>query len=257
MEDNIKTFLNLLVFLIAIAYTLVPIIFIYQLKAGVLDPERVSILGILFLYINAFLYFSLSVRFNEGDNKIDIRDFCNLSGAYLGLIYLILYLKYQYYENDKNLFFFFSFILIVVSVIGLLIIFYTDIKALFEWIGVLFNILEYLPLGFNLGFLIKNKISEKYTLFGATVGLINTIVWLIWAIYSTIKNTENKKVHSIIANSAGLILCITQIAIYCKFKEDTRVSVGLNSTADLSGSRLNDTKDDTKGEQTEIIEDFI
>ena len=84
---------------------------------------------------------------------------------------------------------------------------------IFNWIGVIFNVLENFPLGFNIIYLIKNHISEKFTLIGATVGIVNVIVWFSWAMYSVLVNGSNLY-HSIIANFLAICLHITQFVIF-------------------------------------------
>ena len=155
--------LNLFGFLTATAYTLVPIIFLYQLYSNVLNEERLSIIGILCLYFNGLIYFIRSIVFYK--EEIDIRDFCNLAGAYLGFIYIVIYLKYVYYKTNKKKF----VLLIVIITLSSLVFFLLEILMrkndilmnVVEWVGVIFNICEYLPIGFSLFHLIKNKISEN------------------------------------------------------------------------------------------------
>jgi glucan phosphoethanolaminetransferase (alkaline phosphatase superfamily) len=166
-------------------------------------------------------------------------DFCNLQGAFLGIVYIILYYKYLYYQDNKIKFYIIVFCLIISSAIIIVVeyflIFYKYyIRNLIEidhfieiinWIGVIFNIGEYLPIGFDFFFLIKNKISEKNTLLGAYVGIINTILWLIWSIiktFTTTKDEQNngKKYHSFVANIIGLLLCLSQLGLYYIYKKD-------------------------------------
>ena len=90
---------------------------------------------------------------------------------------------------------------------------------IFIWIGAFFNVAEYLPLGFNLIYLIKHKISEKYTLLGAFFGLLNCIAWLCWAINGIVVNKDNLY-HSIVANSMGICLQITQFILFFLFRKN-------------------------------------
>ena len=43
--------MDIIAFAIAFIYTLVPIAFFYQYSSGVIKPIRISIFGILFLYL--------------------------------------------------------------------------------------------------------------------------------------------------------------------------------------------------------------
>ena len=256
--------LNILGFISAIFYTLVPSVFLYVLfKFSALQEESLSILGILFLYINALIYF---VRRMVDQKDIDVRDFCNLAGAYLGFIYLVLYIKFFFYKTEKNKFWLFIILITVSSIIVIIFELFTKKKEkvtdAIEWIGIIFNILEYLPIGFNLIYLLKNKISQRFTLLGAVCGLINTIIWLIWAIIYTI-NEKDKKIHSIIANIFGMSLCIFQIVIYYLFKkdditplkQDDNKATVLSSTKDENDKNKNENENEQKDKSE--IEDFI
>lgn len=201
-------------------YNLVPIVFLIQLKIGLLKPERLACFGILCLYGNAFIYFFLSMFRRKEDEELDPLNFCNLAGAYLGFVYLILYFYHMYFKTKKLYFIVFTISLALVSGIGFIIISKTidssDDKTsvhIFNWIGAIFNVLENLPLGFNIIYLIKNHISEKFTLIGASIGIINEIIWLCWAIYS-VKVNNNNLYHSVIANALGICLQITQFFLY-------------------------------------------
>ena len=106
----------------------------------------------------------------------------------------------------------------------------------FDWIGVIFNVLENLPLGFNIVVLIKNQISDKFTLFGATIGLINVIIWLAWALNAKFGN-GNDLTHSIVANILAICLHFTQFFIFFKFrKEDSEESEDNNKIYSLKQS---------------------
>ena len=253
--------LNILGFISAIIYTLVPSVFLFVLfKFTALQEESLSILGILFLYINALVYF---VRRMVDQKDIDVRDFCNLAGAYLGFIYLVLYIKFFFYKTEKTKFWIFIILITVSSIIVIIFEFFTKknekITNAIEWIGIIFNILEYLPIGFNLIYLLKNKISQRFTLLGAICGLINTIIWLIWAIIYTINETD-KKIHSIIANICGMSLCIFQIVIYYLFKKDDITSLKQDdnkATVLSSSTKDDDNKNENEQKDKSEIEDFI
>jgi hypothetical protein len=208
-------------------YDIIPWIFWCQLKSGVLKDKKLSIISIFCLYINAFIYFIFCVV--NPKNEIEVMDFCNLQGTYLGIVYIILYYKHMYYQDNKLKFYIIVCLLIISSVIVGVIEYLLRNEEIFvgiiNWIGVIFNIGEYLPIGFDYFYLVKNKISEKYTLLGAYVGIINTILWLIWSIiktFTTTKDEQNnvKKYHSFVANIFGLFLCLSQLGLYYKYKKD-------------------------------------
>ena len=268
-------------FLTQILYNLIPIVFIIQLKHGVLKKERLSYIGILCLYSTAFLYFWVSIyRRNEGD-EIDPLDFCNMAGAYLGLIYLFIYIYFIYYITNKLLGIILIFILCLVSAgVFLLIRNTVDNKEdnvwvkIYNWVGVVFNVFENLPLGFNIIYLIKNKISEKYTLFGAFFGLINETIWLSWAINAIFINGDNL-IHSFVANILGITIQLTQFFIFFKFRnyEDDESSekrtnsvnsyeIAKDSIIDNNGNIITNTTNnelDTREESNEpdYIQDLL
>ena len=255
--------LDFIGFSTASLYTLVPAVFLYILKLKLVKAESLSILGILFMYINAFIYFFLSVL-RRNSEEIEIRDFCNLAGVYFGFIYLFLYLKYLLYQTEKLKFFIFISIIILAS----LLVFYIEYlitkdnkdskSEIIEWVGVIFNILEYLPIGFNLVYLIKNKVSNKFTLFSGLMGLINTSVWIVWAIVNLIEN--NNKIHSLIANIFGLLLSLLQICIYYLFRNEVS-TVNANSILESNVGENEDFENkndkEKKVKEPEIMEEFI
>ncbi len=214
-----KDFLNFLGFLSASLYNVVPILFFCRLRTNKIDEKALSILGILFLYVNA-LYYSVLPLVNT--KNLDALDFCNFIGFQVGLVYLIIYYKYLYYKTKKVKFFIFISIILASSIIVFLgqYFFIKNLKNTdwIEWIGVVFNVGEYLPLGYSLIHLITNKSSENLSLIGGSIGLINTIIWIIWAILTTINETK-KKYHSLISNILGSLLCILQIILYFIFKK--------------------------------------
>jgi hypothetical protein len=255
-------------------YNLVPIVFLIQLKIGLLKPERLTCFGILCLYGNAFIYFFLSIFHKGKDEDLDPLNFCNLAGAYLGFIYLILYFYHMYFKTNKLYALLFTIILALVSGIIFIILALTvnedddnTYLHIFNWIGVIFNVLENLPLGFNIIYLIKNNISEKFTLIGATIGIINEITWLSWAIYS-VKVNEGKLYHSITANILGICIHITQFFLFFynpKDEEDEEKNEQLNSSATLGDdsnienekiNKSNNNKEEEKNEP-EYMKEFL
>ena len=252
--------LDYICFFSAIIYTLVPAIFLYILQLKLFNEESLSILGILFMYCNAFLYFVQSAC---NSNKIEVMDFCNLAGAYLSLIYLFLYLKHLFYKTEKQKFFIFMTIIILASTLAFCIEYFTrdDNNAfkIIEWVGVLFNILEYLPIGFNLFYLLKNKISNTFILLSGVMGFINSLVWLIWAIARFIK--EKEKIHSLIANIFGILLSLLQIFIYYIFRNEiSTINAVSSSESSINDKKVDDNNksiEEKKGQDPEVMEEFL
>ena len=149
-------------FFTQIFYILTPIAFVIQLKNGVLHQERVSIFGLLSLYCNAVIYFITSMYKTQSEKDIDHLDFCNMGAFYLGFIYLVIYFYFIYYKVNKTKGIILIAILAVGTLIVWLIIHFTIKKdniwdKIFSWIGVVFNVTEYFPLGFSIIYLIKKK----------------------------------------------------------------------------------------------------
>lgn len=210
-------------FFTQILYILTPIAFVIQLTNNVLKEERVSIFGLLCMYSNAFVYFWTSFYKVEEGKDIDPLDFCNLAGFYVGFIYLAIYIYFIHFKNNKTRGIYIFAILIVVSVAVWLIILFTVKPGnvwdkIFNWLGVVFNVCEYFPLGFSILYLLRNRISEKYTLFGAFFGMLNTVTWEIWAIHAQM--TGGDLIHSICANILGICLQITQFVLFFVFRKD-------------------------------------
>jgi hypothetical protein len=203
--------IDTIAFAIAIIYTLVPFAFFYQYSHGVIRPNKVSILGILCLYLNGLIYFIATIKNGiKEETKIILRDFSNLSGAILGFFYCLYYSYIMIFKDHRMKFYIYLCLIIISLLVLILIALIKEVTAkYYEYIGVVFNIFEYLPLGFDFFYLLKHKISEKYTLFSCIPGIINTIIWLIWAIINVAKNKT--KYHSLIANIIGFLLCLTQI----------------------------------------------
>jgi len=214
--------MDIIAFAIAFIYTLVPIAFFYQYSSGVIKPIRISIFGILFLYLNGLTYFIVTIKKGiDGEDKIILRDFSNLSGAILGIFYSIYYIYLMQFKEHRYKFYI-CLCLILISLLSLILLALLIPAKIYEFIGVVFNIGEYLPLGFDYFYLIKHKISDKYTLFSAIPGIVNTIIWLIWAILKVVNDGE--KYHSLIANIFGFLLCTSQFIIFFCFKKNEEIS---------------------------------
>ena len=243
-------FLEIIIFVMAIIYTLVPITFFYQFSNGKIRPTKISILGILFLYLNGLTYFitTLIKGINE-EREMKLRDFSNLSGAILGFGYCLYYEFIIYYKAHKIKFY--IFLGLTFGSIALIILLAKFIDPdLVEYIAVVFNILEYLPLGFNLFYLIKHKIGNILTLFSAIPGIINTICWIIWASLKVHNDGKNK--HSLIANILGFLLCLTQIIILFMFESDNDLNEPLDGE---NNDLIRESKNEQKKES--LIDEIL
>jgi hypothetical protein len=250
-------------FLTQIFYILTPIALMIQLKNNVLKPERVSIFGLSCLYGNAFIYFWTSAYKAPSGQDINPLDFCNLAGFYLGFIYLMIYIYFIHFKFKKLYGILLASGLVIISLVFWLIIKFTVKRdnvadKTFNWIGVVLNVCEYFPLGFSIIYLLKNKISEKYTLFGAFFGFLNCVAWLAWAIYAVVVN-HNKLEHSIAANCFGICLTVGQVVLFFVFRRGDSEETGNieDKTNDIveGGIDVDNTKEETK--DPEYIQDYM
>jgi len=259
-------------FTTSIIYNLIPCIFLFQLKHKALKKERISIIPLLCLYSNATIYFSVSA-FQVGDVKsIDPMDFCNLVGAYLGFVYLIIYIIMVYSKDEKKKAIRYIIILVIISILYVILAWNVIRKEinfwvyLFKYMGIVFNILQNLPMGFSILYLIKNKVSEKYTLFGAFFGLLNILAWFIWGFHAVFidTNNKNKPYQTVVANLIALLLPIMQFILYFKYKKDDDDD-DINNMSEIENNlvptNINNNQgmeeEENNNRQSEEFEDFI
>ena len=189
-------------------------------------------------------------------------------GLFLGFIYLFLFYYFLYFDKNKIKFFIPIILLIIISVSLLLIIKYFIKEKDDAWykvfnygFGTVFNIGENLPLGFDIIYLIKHKISERNTLFGAFGGIVNTNIWLIWAIYKVVKEEENLH-YSIVANSIAICLHILQFILFFVFRkkvidEKEKIIKNKNNDENLITNSYEEERKEKSKKENEIIEDFM
>ena len=224
------TYIDLLGFFTQIIYNLSPILYNMNLEYGTFKIKNSSIISVFCLYTNAFIYFFLNLFSDEySENTLVLRDYCNLIGTFLGFVYLLIY-YYERYKDEDITKIILNYML-VLAITGAIVTFeYILIikrnnsvaSYFFKWVGVIPNVLEYFPIGVNIFYLIKNKISENLSLVGATLGLINSIIWFIWAIQFTLRNVNNPQYHSMLANLLAIFLNILQFFIFCRYKSNNK-----------------------------------
>ena len=226
-EIGFDTFLDFLGFVTNIFYILTPILFNMLIEYETFEIESISVLAVFSMYCNAFIYFFLGLFAENSGNSFVLRDYCNLIGSFLGLVYLAIYFYERYKDEDYikiiiNYFFvaIISAIIIAFEYFFIIKNYNNTYKMMFKWIGVFPNVLEYFPIGLNICYLIRNKKAEKFLLIGGIFGLINTIVWFIWALKTTITNKDDPQYHSICANILSLSVIILQFYVFFKYKKD-------------------------------------
>ena len=228
-EIRFDTFLDFLGFVTNIFYVLTPILFNMLVDQNSFEIESISIMSVFSMYVNAFIYFFLGLFGESNGNSFVLRDYCNLIGTFLGLVYLTIYF-YERYKDDIKSIIFYYFVILVVSAIILILEYIFIISRydviyimMFKWIGVFPNVLEYFPIGYNILYLIKNKIAYKFLVIGGIFGLFNSIVWFIWAIITTITNKNDPQYHSICANALSIFMNFLQFYIFYKYKRNNKI----------------------------------
>ena len=195
-----------------------PIQFLFNLNKKNLNVEYISIFGLGNIYLTGILFFFYSVATSNRIEDYQIMEFCNLIGAIFLFIYIILYINFMY-SGCKQFIYISIFILfsVLLCFVEYQLIKYSDIfQAIIFYIANAINVLMYLPVGFNILTIIKNKYPESLILNTSILGLINCISWLIFGIKSVFFDNGESK-HIIIANIIGLSICIIQIILYYQF----------------------------------------
>ena len=228
-EIGFDTFLDFLGFSTNICYVLTPILFNMLIEYETFEIESVSVLAVFSMYCNAFIYFFLGLFAENSGNSFVLRDYCNLIGAFLGLVYLTIYFYEKYKDEDpKKIIINYLFVAVISAIIIafeyiFIITNYNNIyRMMFKWIGVFPNVLEYFPIGLNICYLIKNKKAKKFLMIGGIFGLLNTIVWFIWALKTTLTIKDDPQYHSICANTLSISVIMLQFFVFCKYKKDEK-----------------------------------
>ena len=228
-EIGFDTFLDFLGFVTNIFYVLTPILFNMLIEYETFEIESISVLAVFSMYCNAFIYFFLNLFAENIGNSFVLRDYCNLIGAFLGLVYLAIYFYERYKDEDfKKIII--NYILVVVLT-GLIIIFEyffiistynKTFKMMFKWIGVFPNVLEYFPIGLDIFYLIKKRKSKNFLMIGGIFGLLNAIVWFAWTLKTTLMNKDEPQYHSILANTLSISLIMVQFFVFCKYNKNRK-----------------------------------
>ena len=163
-------------------------------------------------FLNCYLWFSGSFR---GDKLYQEFVYCNLIGAIINLIWLIMFL-YLIMKDDMKIIF--SILSVVILAVPFIVGYYvltlsidTLIKKIISISAGIFNVLMYITPGLNVVKVFQTKNSSLIPIVSCYIGGINCIGWLI---YGILKNTYWAL---IIPNIIGFVLCVTQIILYYMF----------------------------------------
>ncbi len=247
-------FLDLICFGISLLYYFFPPFqFIIQLNQKILNKEYISCFSLFALFLNGTLFFIYSVKTGANDN-FDYIEFCNLIGALLSFIFITCY-YYNIYEGEKIKIFLSIFTFTLGSILLILICFIQKndiVKDIIFYFANIANIIMYISIGFNVIKLISNKSPQKIVFCSSIIGLINCIIWEIYGLFYYFKkkndkdrNKEKLKIHVIITNILGIIICSSQIFFYNKFSK-----INNEENAYLEENLNNEKKD----EEEEVFE---
>ena len=256
---------EILSFIFSLLYYLTPILFLFNLYRKLINKKYVSYFSLGSLYLNGLLYFTfcLSTRKNPNYSIITL-ELCNLIGALLCFIFSLIYINLVYKDKKKFeliiLFIFSSLILILLEYV--LINFcvnnnHSNLKNIFFYSINVFNILMYLPSGFNIIKIIKDKIPEKIILISSIIGLLNCISWIIFAIDNIVIDNGNS-VHIIISNSFSALICINQIILFFYFlRQFDNKNDEINDPLNLNENNDEINSDDSDDKIPKIFETII
>lgn len=216
-------------FITAICFYLAPGAIIYNLVKNNANINNVSGLSIIACYFNCLLWVSASIN---GQKSFETNDdlkyliICNYTGWLLCLIWTIVYL---YYFTEKKIFKFSVYLFTIIDLSAESFLFMRSQKIndsvpeYINYIAAVFNIVMYFNPGLNIIHIIKTSNNKMIYLPGAILGAVNSLLWLLFGIFE-------KKWHVIIANAAGLIICLFLIALYYIFYKKRKMSMDTEKT---------------------------
>lgn len=213
-------------FITSILFFLSPIIEIVLLFLGRRQIDHLSFLPILCMFANCALWFLSSLTLllrNDPNASVNPLDYCNLVGGCFCLIWGVIII----YKKDSNTVrFLVSIILFLGVTVGVLVAEYYMIykdstqqtcEIIIRWVASICNVLMYFSPGLNAVKLIKDKDFNYISIECMYIGLVNALIWLIWASRS---DNVGGLINSIIANLLGIILIIGQIVVYHMYKKN-------------------------------------
>ena len=214
--EDVESFLGLIT---SIMFSVSPIFTIVSLIKKCRSCHEVSFCLYFFMFLNCLIFFvsSLCKLLNQDNNHgiLDVHpmDYSNLIGSCLCYIWCIIVLYHRY--NDNRLFMalyitLFTALAVVIIKVEVVVMAWDETTRLFDIIGSIINVLMYNSAGLNVVQLFKQKKPELIRIETAFFGSMNSLIWLIWAVRSSL-------VHSIVANGIGFPLCLAQIVYFAVF----------------------------------------
>lgn len=231
--QDIESFIGLIT---SILFSISPIFTIVSLIKKIRNHNDVSFFLYFCMFLNSLIFFVSSLcKLLNHDNTSSIlnvhpMDYSNLIGSCLCYIWCIIVLYYRYNNDNKRLFTVLYITLFTALTIVIVVVEYIMVRhneelstTVFDVIGSVINVLMYVSPGLNVVYLFKQKKPELIRIETAFFGSINSLVWLIWAIRSSIG-------HSIIANGIGFPLCVVQIIYFVVCYRSVERNVNVDNT---------------------------
>ena len=243
-------------FFTSILFFLSPVIQIVLLFLGRRLIDHLSFLPILCMFANCALWFLSSLTLllrNDPTASVDPLDYCNLVGGCFCLIWGVIII---YKKNSNRIHFLISIILFFGVTVGVLVseyyMIYSDstkktCEIIVRWVASTCNVLMYFSPGLNVLKLIKEKDFNYIAIECMYIGIVNALIWLIWAARS---DNVGGLLNSIIANSLGIILIIGQIVLYHIYRKNQE-----NKYAKEKDLNLVQTKELEREEEKKIEEE--
>ena len=235
-------------------FYITPLFVIYNLNKGRINVDKTSGMGMFFSLISSLLWMMPIILEKSPQNGIHSYLFffiCNCLGCLLNFCWTILYL---YYFTKNNSFRYFIYIIAVVDVIAEIAFIESDqmnnfkdkatLIKIYKYIAASFNIMMYFSPGLNIIKIFKQKNRELISITASLIGALNCGAWLGFGI---IKEND---LPIVVANGAGLGLCIIQIIIYFSLgapKEENKVDIEKNNEIDVKPPTHKEHDDFFKG----------
>ena len=215
-------------FITAICFYLAPGAIIYNLVKNNDNINNVSGLSIIACYFNCLLWVAASInsRNETKDDDLKYLIICNYTGWLLCLIWTIVYL---YYFTEKKLFKFSVYLFTIIDLSAESFLFMrsqrnnNSIPEYINYIAAVFNIVMYFNPGLNIIHIIRTSNNKMIYLPGAILGAVNALLWLSFGI-------PTNKLHVIIANAAGLVICLFLIVLYYIYDKKRKMSMDTDKT---------------------------
>lgn len=212
-------------FTTAILFFLAPGTVIYGLNKGSVQINSISGLSIISCYFNCAIWTFSSAILRENDkDALQYLGYCNYSGMLISFIWTVIYL-YHFTSKKILKFVVYTFTIVDITIEALIVYFISKangsetINTIMTYIATVFNILMYLNPGLNILRVMQTGNSRMIYLPSVILGLFNSLFWLLFGCFS------EGKVHAIVANAFGLVICLFLAVLYFIFNKKRKESI--------------------------------